>query len=126
MKRPTSFSYPEEEQNTWDKFKRIARREGKTANVLIWSFITEYVDIHDPGNPQLRITSFSPNGEKTIEQAIGRIRQQCLEYAKKHGELNFRFIEELMKDAKIRGPTFQPIRDRIAKWLSDQEVKVWR
>jgi len=126
MKRTTSFSYPEEEKAIWDKFKQIARREGKTANTLIWAHIVEYVDIHDPGNPQLRITSFSPEGTQTIEQAIGRIRQQCLDYAKKRGEVSLRIIEEFMKEAKIRGPTFQPIRDRIAKWLSDREVKVWR
>jgi len=126
MRRISSISIPEDEYPTWGKFKNIAKREGKSASSLIWTFIVDYVDIHDPGNPQLRITSFSPEGSQTVEQAIGRIRQQCLEYAKKRGEIQVKLIESLMKDAKIRGPTFQPIRDRIAKWLSDQEVKVWR
>jgi len=126
MRRVSSFCYPEDSQETWSKFKSIAKRDGKSASDLLWSFIVEYVDIHDPGNPQLRITSFSPNGVKTIEQVIGRIRQQCLEYSKPRGEITLKIIESLMKEANIRGPTFSTIREKIVKWLSEREVDVWR
>jgi len=127
LTRYGSFSFPDDFIYTWKKFISIAKREGKSASNVLRDFVHEYVDVHDPGNPQLRITSFSPEGARTIEQIIGRIRQQCLEYSNRNnGEIKIRIIEELLKDSKIRGKQFQPIRERLAKWLSDQGVKVWR
>jgi len=48
------FIYPEDEV-IFSKFKEISKREGKSMSTIIKKLIRQYVEVHDPGNPQLRI-----------------------------------------------------------------------
>jgi len=128
MTRYGSFSFPDDFIHTWKKFQSIAKREGKFSSEILRNFIFEYVDIHDPGNPQLRITSFSDDGVKTIEQIIGRIRQKCFEYAQRHpnNEIKLKILNEMIRESSIPRNKIEPVRDRIVSWLNSHEVKVWR
>lgn len=47
-----SFHALDDFEVVWERLKKIARREGKSAGVLIREFVIRYVDIHDPGNLQ--------------------------------------------------------------------------
>ena len=126
MTRYGSFSFPDDFIYIWKKFHSIARREGKTSSSLLRDFVSEYVDVHDPGNPQLRITSFSVDGPKTIETIIGQIRQQCWEYASKHNnEIQLRIIHDLLRESELPRNKIEPLKDRISSWLREHEVKIW-
>jgi len=67
--RYKAFYLPEEMNITWDKFKKIAEREfpehkqrGKTSK-LLQKLITEYVRLHDLGNPQQTLDHVFKNGK---------------------------------------------------------------
>ena len=51
----------------WDRFKAVAKREGRSMSKVALELIRDYVTKHEPGNPQLPITKFvegapSPEG----------------------------------------------------------------
>lgn len=126
MSRNASFYLSEDTYETWKKFQRIAKREGRNASIILRNYITEYVDIHDPGNPQTRMTSFDETGDSTIAIVEGRIREQFKQRYRNYGDLQKRdiitFCKESVPDVKMA----LAMAERVSKWLSEQGVKVWR
>ena len=49
-------------QETWEKFKEICRREGSTVSEKLREFVFDYVRVHEPGNPQLRLDVIMQDG----------------------------------------------------------------
>jgi len=58
MGKPTSIWLPEEMLEVWEKFKKIAEREGRSAGQILIDFVANYVRIHEPGNPQWPLPRF--------------------------------------------------------------------
>jgi len=53
-----AFYAPQAFRPIWEKFKKIAKREGLSSSQLLRRIIEDYVRLHDPGNPQRPITAF--------------------------------------------------------------------
>ena len=127
MTRYTSLSYPEDFQPTLNKFKTIAKRDGKNASELLREMITTHVDIHDPGNPQARITSYVDDFHNAGSLAIveGKIREIFLDRHRKKKPVKFLEIVAYCRDSV---PVKQAIAmsNRIYTWLKEQGVQVWR
>ena len=51
----TSLHWPKGREILWQKFKKIAEREGRSMSRILVSMIEEYVRVHEPGNPQKRL-----------------------------------------------------------------------
>jgi len=68
MGKPTSIWLPEEMLEIWQRFKKIAEREGRSAGQIITEFISNYVRIHEPGNPQWPINRFFEKSEVSAEK----------------------------------------------------------
>lgn len=129
VSRYRAFYIPESFRGTWEKFLEISRREGKNASVLIREFVSEYVDMHAPGNPQTVMNSFAPDGSITRDNIEGRIRQLALEESRKlgKGEINYMRIMEFVKSEGIQGKAAVAMSERTAIWLfKAMKVKVWR
>jgi len=114
--------YLGEEYHIWPQFKEICKREGKKASPVLVAFIKDYLDKHDPGNPQTRFTSFAEGGKMTTAGLEGRVRQRCLALKR---DMNYREILGLVRDEGITGAMIKAMSDRIRKWLQEREVKVW-
>jgi len=69
MRKPTSIWLPEEMLEIWQKFKKIAEREGRSAGQILTEFISNYVRIHEPGNPQWPINRFFEKSEVQVEKS---------------------------------------------------------
>jgi len=117
-----SFWTPDDFEGVWRRFKEIARREGKSAGVLIRDFVVRYVDVHDPGNPQAHITSYVEDGPVDSAIVEGRIRE-C--FRSRH-EILFRDIVKHCREdvADVKGAL--AMAQRVAEWLSGRGVRVWR
>ena len=91
------------------------------------NYFVQYVGIHDPGNPQTTFDSYLPSGHITISQIVGRIRQECLEYARpRNNEIPMKIINELVNNSNIQRRERFNVSDGIANWLRNQKVRVWR
>ena len=63
---PTATHWvPEQLWQTWKKFVEIARREGRSAGEILNEFITNYVRIHEPGNPQWPLDRFQERSQES-------------------------------------------------------------
>lgn len=126
-RRKREFYGPGDE--LWKKFLSICKREGSSGSERLTEYITRYVEIHAPGNPQTVMNSFAENGTITQENIEGRVRQLALEESKRLGlkEIRFSQIIELIKTEEIQGKAAVAMADRTAQWLYKvMKVKVWR
>ena len=114
--------YLGDEYSIWPRFMKLCEREGKTASKVLLECIKEYVDRHDPGNPQTRFTSFAEGGKMTTAGLEGRVRQKCLGLKR---EINYREIVGLVREAGITGTMIKAMSDRVRSWLQEKGVKVW-
>ena len=127
MTKNASFSFPDEIQPIYEKLKKIAKREGKSASNILTDFMVQYVGIHDPGNPQTLLSSFAPNGHITITDIVGRLRQQCLEYARnRNNVIRMKIIKELVFNSNIKPRERYHVSEDIANWLKEYDVSVWK
>jgi len=110
----------------WNKFKTIAKREGTSASKKIVEFIMDYVEKHDPGNPQTRIPSYVEGGKVTLAGIEGRVRQLCLERISKVGDMTVKEVRQIAKDEGVKGSQLKPFIERVTMWLGEQGKKVWR
>jgi len=123
METPShSFWTPDDFEGVWRRFKEIARREGKSAGVLIRDFVVSYVDVHDPGNPQARITSYVEGGPVDIAIVEGRVREMF----RPRREVLFRDIVKHCREDVDDVKGALAMAQRVAEWLSGRGVKVWR
>ena len=76
---------PDDFESIWERFKNIARREGKSAGVLIRAFVIRYVDIHEHGNPQARVTSYAEGGPVNVAIIEGCSREHFRSQAEVQG-----------------------------------------
>ena len=117
-----SFSFPDQFKPVWERFKNLAEREGKNASIIIRDFISGYVDVHDPGNPQARITSYFEGGPVDIAIIEGRVREM---FRSQH-EVLFKDIIKRCREDVVDGKGALAMAQRVAEWLSGRGVKVWR
>jgi len=68
MGKQTSIWLPEEMLEIWQKFKKIAEREGRSAGHILVDFIGNYVRIHEPGNPQWPLPRFIEKSDARVEK----------------------------------------------------------
>jgi len=121
------FHAPDDFEAVWERFKKIARREGKSAGVLIRDFVIRYVDIHDPGNPQARITSYAEGGPVDIAIVEGRIREHFRSRAEAQGlDIGYRDIVERCRQDITDVKAALAMAQRVTVWLHRRGVKVWR
>jgi len=69
-----SFYAPEWFKETWRRFQEIAKREGRSASLIIRELVKTYVEHHWPGNPQMRLISFLPRRTDKIDVEKARRR----------------------------------------------------
>ncbi len=122
--RNASF-YLGNEGYLWPLFKKSCEREGKKASKVLLEYVRNYVEKHDPGNPQTRVTSFSDIGELTIAGIEGRVRQHCLQRSKKIGFINLSEIKQFIREEDVPRQGVYPMSLRIMNWLKERSVKVW-
>ena len=114
--------YLGDEYHLWPKFIKLCKREGKKASPVLVAFIKDYLDKHDPGNPQTRFTSFVEGGQTTTAGLEGRVRQRCLKLKR---DMNYREILGLVREEGVTGTMIKAMSDRIRSWLQEKGVKVW-
>ena len=122
-----SFYYPNEE--FWDKFKEICKREGRKVSDHLGAFIDNYVIVHDPGNSQTLMTSYGVEVKlDSLAMIEGRLRQLCMEYSKKGtpDELRYRDVMGFAKDLITSTKTRLAVVERTVEWLHEKGVRVWR
>jgi hypothetical protein len=125
--RPNVSVYLGDTALYWEDFQKICRREGSSASQKISEFIEEYVSRHGAGNPQLVLPSFAEDGQQTIAGIEGRIRQVFYEAGKKDSNgVVYQDIVRKVRDSKIPFGKVVFLSDKVAKWLSEKGVKVWR
>jgi hypothetical protein len=64
------WSKSEEAQRLWKEAKETAKREGKTMSQLIREFLEQYVQLHEPGNPQQRLDTIVRLGKKYVSPKV--------------------------------------------------------
>jgi hypothetical protein len=121
-----SFYASEEFRQTWRRFLEIARREGKNASILLREFVKIYVEKHWPGNPQMRLNSFTPGGPVEKAAIEGRVRLTLKRKAEQGYELHIRDIIRLCQAEGIRPREAQAMAERIYRWLREQNIIIWR
>ena len=99
----------------------IAKREGIKRRELILRFLREGMEKHAPGNPQTLLNSYVEGGAQTINQLVGRIRQEFYS----QGEVLKRDILAALKSEGIKGMERVNMADSIASWLREQGKKVY-
>jgi len=117
--------FKEEQTLVFEKFKQIMSREGSNVSKHLWDYIEDYVDIHDPGNPQSRITSFMLGGSYDMAAIEGEIRQIFHSRAKKGAETTLKEIRQVCR-AHIDMEKALAMAERVHTWLREQGVVVWR
>ena len=111
----------------WGKFMKIVKREGRTASRVLKQYIVEYNRVHDPGNPQSLMSSFSENGAQTLSTIEGRVRQLCVEMHHKSGLLTWSFIIATIKDNGIKDAKSRVVMaERVRDWLRGRDVGVYQ
>ena len=121
-----SVYFKEDQTLVFERFRQIISREGSNVSKHLWDYIMEYVDIHDPGNPQLRMTSFMEGGSYDIAAIEGKIRQIFHSRAKKNGaETTLRDIQKVCR-AHLDVEKALAMAERVNDWLREQGVNVWR
>lgn len=106
----------------------ICHREESSGSDELTEFISRYVEVHAPGNPQTLMTSYAANGSITRENVEGRVRQLALEESRKGGsEVRYRRILDFVKEEGLEGRAALTMADRTASWLfKAMKTKVWR
>jgi len=106
----------------YERFKEILRREGKSVGEHLRDHIEHYVVVHDPGNPQARITSYVEGGPEDVAIIEGRVREMF----RARREVLFRDIVKRCREdvGDVKGALAMALR--VADWLSGRGVKVWR
>lgn len=118
-----SFSFPDSFKPIWERFKNLAKREGKNASEILRSFIAHYVDVHDPGNPQAHITSYAEGGPVDTAIIEGRIREQ---FRSQGLYVRYRDIVQRCKQDVPDLRAAVAMAQRVAAWLNGRGIKVWR
>lgn len=121
-----SFWIPEEFVKTYERLKQILRREGKTVGGHLRNHIARYVEIHDPGNPQTSLVSYSDGGKVTLAQLEGRIRERFRSRAAGGKPVTFRDIVLKCKEDVVDVSAALAMAERVYAWLRSRGVKVWR
>lgn len=116
--------YLGEDYPYWEKFLKICKREGEKASKKLREYIKDYVFKHDPGNPQTTIPSYSDDGQVTLSNIEGRIRQLCVEY---RSDLYYRDILQWIKERGIdNGKARSTMAERVVSWLKSRGLPVYR
>jgi len=122
-----SFYIPRDFMRIWEKFLQIAKREGRKASIIIRDFVAHYVEVHDPGNPQARITSYAEGGAADVAAVEGRIREYFrFRFESKGLDVTYRQIVGLCKEKTRDTKAALAMAQRVARWLGERGVKVWR
>ena len=114
---PCNFYGPA--RRVWKDFLRICKREGSSASEKLTGYVEQYVEVHRPGNPQTLMPSYAENGAVNMENLEGRLRQQCVEWARKNGSISY---DDVVLRAKGLGVDPKPrvaMARRTVKWLRE-------
>ena len=122
MSAVTTFYMKDREK--WKKFVEIADREGKNASKILVKFIEDYVSLHDPGNPQTLMSSYSEGGKVTISNIEGRVRQLCIEKSERRGIRWTRILEITQMEGISEVPMRVAMATRVRDWLREKGYKI--
>lgn len=104
-----------------NKLDIIAKREGINRRALVLKLLQEGMEKHAPGNPQTLLNSYAEGGTQTLNQTVGRLRQQFY----KREEILKRDILGALKAEGIKGTDRVHLADGIVYWLREQGKKVY-
>jgi hypothetical protein len=132
--RITSFYIPNEYDDVAKKAEELKKVEGWSFSELLLHALTEYVEVHYPGNPQLILPSLvDPSEQKPLRleaKFISQDLQRLVDVLSgKQGEATFRHelrhraIQQLNKLAKInlrlKDKTVDEVVDKASKVLDN-------
>lgn len=121
-----SVYIPEEIQFIWGKFQKICKREGKSVSEAIVEYVCDYVTKHDPGNPQMLMTSFGEGGATTMSNIEGRVRQLCME-SMNHKMIEWIKIIQIIHDNDVGDGSMRvAMATRVSDWLREKGYVVMR
>lgn len=89
-------------------------------------YIKGYVDIHDPGNPQARMTSFAVGGPVDVGAIEGEIRQIFKSRGEKGVILNYKEVLQVCRAHFTSPKQARAVCDRVCGWLAQIGEKIWR
>jgi len=118
MKRTTIW-VPEE---LWRRFLETVRREGRNASGVLREAIEGYLGVHEPGNPQARMTSFIEGRLSDRAALEGRARERFMRLEECRMRDVQVFCRQLVEDPKAASA----MAERVASWLRGRGVRVWR
>jgi len=121
-----SFWIPEEFVRIYNRFKWILKREGKSVGAHLREHIIKYVDVHDPGNPQARLTSYAEGGPVDLASIEGQVREYFRTRDSKGFSIYFRDIAARCREKVSDKKAALAMAERTARWLHGRGVKVWR
>lgn len=123
-----SFYMRPEDALYYERFKQITKREGSNASTHLREYIINYVEVHDPGNPQTRVTSYLDmefSNASDLSRLEGKIREIFYSRASK-GDLLFRDILTHCKQHFNEPRRAAEMASRVESWLKEKGVKIWR
>ena len=120
-----SFYAPEWFKETWRHLQEIAKREGRSASLIIRELVKTYVEHHWPGNPQMRLSSFLPGGPVEKAALEGRIRLMLKRRGEEGYEIRFQDILQICR-SRLKPREAAAMAERIYRWLRGHNIKVWR
>ena len=109
----------------WPRFQEMCKREGTNASRKLRDYMLHELEVHGPGNPQERLTSYTDTGDITLLGVEGRIRQKAYDRAGLVGSITTLEIKRLIRETDIPPEGVSSMGGRVTKWLRDQGVKVW-
>lgn len=119
----------DEDKAAYDRFIKATERDGTSASKVFSEAMRDWMRVHEPGNPQTLLPSFSDTGHMTLANIEGRIRQMCIEKNNNEGKqgINFNYIHDLVKELmKLSGKKSLIKTDEISQWLHEKSIKIWR
>lgn len=123
-----TFYMSSEDAAFWERFASILKREGSNRSEHLSKHIIEYVERHDPGNPQTRITSHLDMDFTNASDLValeGKIREVFYSRAARIGDLQYSDIVKHCKDHFNDGRRASSMARRVEKWLKEKGVRIW-
>ena len=120
-RKNTNYMIQFPDQDFINRLDQIAKREGISRKALLLRFCEEGFEKHEPGNPQTLLNSYEEGGIQSMNQLVGRIRQDFY----RRGQASNREILKRFMDAGIdNGKKRVELTKNTIEWLKGHDIAV--
>jgi len=117
-------------KSKWERAKKVAERMGIKLSVAIEKdWLDPWLEEHDPGNYQTRVTSYSQGKLLDPGAVEGRVRQFFLDKNKEgfnRGVKYLDIVEKVKEEFEGFNINIPSKADNVARWLHFQGIRIWR